>query len=167
MPAEIWWDIFFQCSQTPLKTQSLKAVGNMRATIWSGLTICEIQSCLFFFFFFFFLLLAEGRQVPSLFLVFLSDVFPQAGMHEVCQVGRPEPLARGASLTQNFAITQAFSPSLLNRVFGKNHLMPPPSRQCSKADKLPNTIWSRARLWKSELSHSGPAADVIFGCAWV
>lgn len=119
----------------------------------------------FFFFFFFFLLLAEGRQVPSLFLVFLSDVFPQAGMHEVCQVGRPEPLARGASLTQNFAITQAFSPSLLNRVFGKNHLMPPPSRRCSKADKLPNTIWSRARLWKSELSHSGPAADVIFGCA--
>lgn len=150
--------------KTPLKPPSLKAVGNTRATIWSRLTIYEIQPLLTSFFLFF-LLLAKGRQVPSLFLVFLSDVFPQAGMHEVCQVGRPESLAREASLTQSFAITQAFSPSLLNRVFGKNHFMPPPSRQCNKADKLPNTIWSRARLWKSELSHLGPAADVIFGCA--
>lgn len=85
---------------------------------------------------FFFLLFTFGRQQTGSLPVscFLSDVFPQAGMQEACQIGRPEPLAREASLTQNFTITQAFSPSPLNRAFGKNHFMPPPSQWCSEAE---------------------------------
>lgn len=49
-------------------------------------------------------------------------------MQEAFQVGRPDPMAQEASLTQNFAITQAISSSSLNRAFGENQFMPQPSQ---------------------------------------
>lgn len=58
-----------------------QTVGDVRAAICSG--PYSLWNPAFLHLFFLFLsLLAGGRQVPSLFLVFLSDVFPQVGMQE-------------------------------------------------------------------------------------
>lgn len=42
-------------------------------------------------------------------------------MQEVCQVGKPKPLAWKVYLTQTFTITQPFSPSLLVKISSCHH----------------------------------------------
>lgn len=110
-----------------MKTPNLKAVGDMRAAIFSGLY--SLWDLAFLHLFFFLVFIFNRRRTGSVLVsCFLSDIFHQAGTQEASQVGRLEPLAQETSLTQNFTITQVFSTSPLNRAFGKNHVMPLPSQ---------------------------------------
>lgn len=110
-----------------MKTSGLNVVGCMRAAICSGHYSLSDPAFIHFFFLFFFTFGSGEISSLPVFWV-LSDVFPQASMQEAFQVGRPEPIAQEASLTQNFAITQAISSSPLNRAFSKNQFMPLPSQ---------------------------------------
>lgn len=115
------------------KPQALTLLGVWELPFVQDTTLCQIQPFFTFFFFFFTFGSGEISSLPVFWV--LSDVFPQASMQEAFQVGRPEPIAQEASLTQNFAITQAISSSPLNRAFGKNQFMPLPSQWCHEAEK--------------------------------
>lgn len=110
-----------------------QTVGDVRAAICSGLYSLWNPAFLHLFFLFCHFWKGEDR-FPPCFLFFCQMFFPRWACRRQCQVGRPESLAQEASLTQNFTIIQAFSPSPLNRVFGKNHFVPPPSQWCSEAE---------------------------------